>query len=536
MKAVEVKEQVRLSLGRCVELVLSGVKFRLFRASITVAIIALAVAFLMTMLSESLIALKVAQAVDAQTAPRKSLLFWVGRVSVPFNERQLTEEFGAAELAPERREEFMAWGALTGEQVDRLARVGRRQKTYQDFFAGLSEGDRVVLVGRAQGVEIFRRLQDKKNWNDFQANQDKLRKQLPEAPAGLKGTATEAFAAALAEWQETRPLRERILAGHAERLEQFKAVLAKRQQGRREKITTTHVFAEADEALRKDLGACGFRMRPDELETVRTQASLALHAEKIKAMLGISVLKQRLADRQNMKVADVNARTLFSEVSSSKGAAWLLEQIAVQRDKLKDLRDKLARKEEVKSEDRAILAAADMLERFDLSGERIQEVADDRLDQSKLTEVEASVSQAAGEGEFLGFSTRTLSLLAVSFLVCIVGIANAMLMSVTERFQEIATMKCLGATDGFIMINFVLESCLQGIAGGIVGALLGFLLGALRSSATYGWMAMANLPALQILLVAGLSLVAGVVISAAAAVYPAWVAARLAPMEAMRIE
>ena len=38
MKIVEIRDQVRLPLRRCVELVLSGVKFRLFRAAITVAI------------------------------------------------------------------------------------------------------------------------------------------------------------------------------------------------------------------------------------------------------------------------------------------------------------------------------------------------------------------------------------------------------------------------------------------------------------------------------------------------------------------
>ena len=136
----------------------------------------------------------------------------------------------------------------------------------------------------------------------------------------------------------------------------------------------------------------------------------------------------------------------------------------------------------------------------------------------------------------LGFSNRTLALIAVSFLVCIVGIANAMLMSVMERFREIATMKCLGATDGFIMINFILESCMQGIAGGVIGGVLGLLLGALRSWAAYGWLAITEFPLLKVLEMGGISLGVGVLISALAAVYPAYTAARLAPMEAMRIE
>jgi len=107
---------------------------------------------------------------------------------------------------------------------------------------------------------------------------------------------------------------------------------------------------------------------------------------------------------------------------------------------------------------------------------------------------------------------------------------------VTERFREIATMKCLGALDSFIMINFVLESALLGVAGGIGGVVLGAILGILRSLWGFGGLALSNLPGLDLLTAAGLCLVAGVVLAALAAVYPAWVAARLAPMEAMRIE
>jgi ABC-type antimicrobial peptide transport system permease subunit len=171
-----------------------------------------------------------------------------------------------------------------------------------------------------------------------------------------------------------------------------------------------------------------------------------------------------------------------------------------------------------------------------LDAARVQQVAKYITEQSHLETVRNNVAQVAGAEGFGGFSSRALSLIVVSFLVCIVGIANAMLMSVTERFREIATMKCLGATDGFIMINFILESIMQGIAGGAIGVALGFVLGELRAWGSYGWMALTSLPVLAILAAAGVAVAVSVTISALAAVYPAWVAARLAPMEAMRIE
>ncbi len=50
----------------------------------------------------------------------------------------------------------------------------------------------------------------------------------------------------------------------------------------------------------------------------------------------------------------------------------------------------------------------------------------------------------------------------LSLLVCTVGIVNAQLMAVTERFREIGTMKCLGALDRFVLRLFILEAGMQG--------------------------------------------------------------------------
>ena len=71
-------------------------------------------------------------------------------------------------------------------------------------------------------------------------------------------------------------------------------------------------------------------------------------------------------------------------------------------------------------------------------------------------------------------------LVALSLAVCVVGITNSMLMSVTERFREIGTMKCLGALSQFIVKIFMIEA----IAMGAIASSMGWLVGTLLMVAT----------------------------------------------------
>ena len=497
MKAVQIKEQTRLPLGKCIELVLSGVKYRLFRASITVAIIALATAFLMTMLSESVTARKVADTIEVRTAPRDQFLFWVARTSGTMTPAQLNVQLKAAKPDTARWREFKAWGNLSDAQLTQLSDLAAAQLDYyQRFFEELSEGDRRHLVGRARGTAIFEWLLDAENFEAFTGR-------LAKSDAVMDKPVSD-FRQFLTDWKQTQPFRQAVRVGHQAAVDAFG-----RQAGTQ---SPREVFAVADESLIETLKDAGMEMTAEDMEIVRQQASLSLDAGRIASAFNVPEVKSQLARRRDVDASAVNLPILFNELDSTGGAEWFVELNATLADESSGLVE------------------------LGLSAQRVRQVARSKLGESRLSAVEATVSQDATSEGVLGFSGRTLWLIAVSFLVCIVGIANAMLMSVTERFREIATMKCLGATDGFIMINFVLESVMQGVAGGVLGTVLGFLLGAGRSWAKYSFMAIEQLPVQQILSVAGLSLVIGVGISAMAAVYPAWIAARLAPMEAMRIE
>jgi ABC-type lipoprotein release transport system permease subunit len=132
---------------------------------------------------------------------------------------------------------------------------------------------------------------------------------------------------------------------------------------------------------------------------------------------------------------------------------------------------------------------------------------------------------------------QTWWLVGLALLVSFVGILNAMLMSVTERFAEIGTMKCLGALDGFIVKLFLFESAFQGVAGTAVGVGVGFLLAAAEGLVTFGGeVAFAAFPWGQVARTLAACLLAGTALTIVAGLYPAWRAARMQPVDAMRTE
>jgi putative ABC transport system permease protein len=139
-----------------------------------------------------------------------------------------------------------------------------------------------------------------------------------------------------------------------------------------------------------------------------------------------------------------------------------------------------------------------------------------------------SIAEASQEATQT-FTALLASISAVSLLVGGIGIMNIMLVSVTERTREIGLRKALGARKNDILQQFGLEAVALSVAGGVIGLIVGVLSAWLITAAAQLPLALAPDTAL---LAIAFSAAVGVIFGA----YPAWRAARLDPIEALRRE
>jgi putative ABC transport system permease protein len=127
------------------------------------------------------------------------------------------------------------------------------------------------------------------------------------------------------------------------------------------------------------------------------------------------------------------------------------------------------------------------------------------------------------------FTVLLASIASISLIVGGIGIMNIMLVSVTERTREIGIRMAIGATEGDVQQQFLIEAVVLSLVGGAIGIMSGVGASYLITQ-TLGWP----------VLVSPMAIVAAVVFSMAVGIffgfYPARKAARMDPIEALRYE
>jgi putative ABC transport system permease protein len=149
---------------------------------------------------------------------------------------------------------------------------------------------------------------------------------------------------------------------------------------------------------------------------------------------------------------------------------------------------------------------------------------DDDLTVTDMTEVTETITKVSV------IMTVLLTVIAsISLLVGGIGIMNIMLVSVTERTREIGLRMAVGAKSRDILLQFLIESMVLSLVGGGIGIALGT--GAAQMlSHSQGWPVLVSIK--YVLIAIGFSAGVGIFFG----FYPAWRAAKLNPIEALRYE
>lgn len=168
--------------------------------------------------------------------------------------------------------------------------------------------------------------------------------------------------------------------------------------------------------------------------------------------------------------------------------------------------------------------AKESIRRLIVKRQRLSENDEDSFNIRDMAEI-----QQAFQGMTKTMSMLLGSIAAISLLVGGIGIMNIMLVSVTERTREIGLRKAIGARRKDIMIQFLIESVVMTFGGGMIGIMFGVGIAVLLSVLA-GWETIVS--AFSILLATGFSILVGLGFG----LWPAYKAAQLNPIEALRYE
>ena len=154
--------------------------------------------------------------------------------------------------------------------------------------------------------------------------------------------------------------------------------------------------------------------------------------------------------------------------------------------------------------------------------------------QKTVTVIDSKATLATIYQTFGTITTFVTAIGGISMLVAGVSIFNIMMMSVNERIKEIGIMRSIGTQKKEVMSMFIYEAAIIGVIGSLIGGVLsvlgGYAISALMLKTTEYLFTVSSMMSV----IEGVGF--GIIISILCGVYPAWQAANLSPIDALRHE
>ena len=504
---LEIKAQPRLTWAKQVEVCLDGIQHRLLRSTITLMVITLAIAFFVNVCVEWAVTSKLRRAVGDLRERDSRLDRFVSVATTTLSPLELQQWIAAfPDAEPTADQEVLRGWISQGAPSDQAASdwsklqvFSSRSAALERWFGRLPAGYRRLLGGAGTG-DLRGLLADaggRQRFASAAARYDQFQKPvwLDDYVGGYAQNQSLAQSAA-----------DKVNRG-VDRLNAFLA-------GASGAATTPSSSPSAAQALVRLLASptdIGDKLKDlippisaSSLQELAEQAALRRQTQALIAVLRLQPVQRAWSQRFGATMDQAGAVAALAHDPAA--AAWLA-----------------GRPE--------LLAST----KPDADGVRLDEVEIARLAGALDRRNAADQLWERFGADAADGTSSVLWLLSVSMLVCVVGVTNAMLVSVLERFREIATIKCLGGLDSFIATLFIMEAGLLGLAGGTLGVVLGGLVGLSRMTASFGTWTWRYFPAGQLVLICLAAVVLGWLLTTLAAIYPSIKAAMMPPMEAMRV-
>jgi len=279
---------------------------------VTVVVVTVAIAFLMNVLSESLVKRSIAEQTIDRVNELRSASTWAADLSREASLEEILQRLAGSEPGKPFYEEVSNMAGLSPSALEEYHKAAKDAGNYLDFFSNLNYGRRRALVHSAAGVEIFDRLCQPEHLKDFKQTLTEMKS------VRFAGKVPE-FEAFLQKWSAIRETTLGIQRVRAQANERISATL----QGE----PVIEALTRSDRDFGDVVREAGYVMDAETAKTVAVNARRMLEMRRIKMTLSEPEVRSKLAGHLDIMPGQVDGQKLWKLLRSPKGARWYLGKL-----------------------------------------------------------------------------------------------------------------------------------------------------------------------------------------------------------------